>query len=34
MGFTGPELSEIYRQMRMIRSFEEKLPATGLAIGI
>ena len=25
MGFTGPELSEIYRQMRTIRSFEEKL---------
>ena len=25
MGFTGPELSEIYRRMRTIRSFEEKL---------
>ena len=25
MGFTGPELSEIYRKMRTIRSFEEKL---------
>jgi pyruvate dehydrogenase E1 component alpha subunit len=25
MGFTGPELLDVYRQMRTIRSFEEKL---------
>ena len=25
MGFTGPELLEIYRRMRTIRSFEEKV---------